>query len=276
MRPVRLLPLVAFAAFCLFVLKLAGLMFSGGYMLSGAAPASAQDTEAAAAAEQEQAAADPEASKKEDGGADAAKVGAENEAEGKPATETADTGEKKDDAATQTAAAGKDPKAPAGPVNGPATGSQAAPTSAELALLQSLSKRRKDLEKRERELQLRENLLKAAEQRVQKRITQLKAIESRIEKTHKKKDEERDKQLAGLVKMYSGMKPKKAAKIFNRLDLEVLKGLAKRIKPRAMAEILAAMETKAAQRLTLELAHESRAVPGPNSALPKIQSPNPR
>ena len=255
MQPVRLLPLVAFAAFCLFVLKLAGLMFGGGSMLSGTAPASAQNTEAAAA-QQEQAAAAPEATETQ---AEAAEPGAENDGQG-----------------TKMAAAETGQQAPAGPLSSPAKGPQATPTSAELAVLQSLARRRKELEKRERELQLRENLLKAAEQRVQKRITQLKAIEARIEKTHKTQDKERDKQLAGLVQMYSGMKPKKAAKIFNRLDIEVQKGLAKRIKPRAMAEILAAMETKAAQRLTLELANESQVVPGPNSTLPKIQGPAPR
>lgn len=260
MQPVRLLPLVAFAAFCLFVLKLAGLMFGDGSMLSGTAPASAQNTEAAAA-QQEQAAAAPEATETEEAGAEA---------------ETAEPGAENDGQGTKMAAAETGQQAPAGPLSGPAKGPQATPTSAELAVLQSLARRRKELEKRERELQLRENLLKAAEQRVQKRITQLKAIEARIEKTHKKQDKERDKQLAGLVKMYSGMKPKKAAKIFNRLDIEVQKGLAKRIKPRAMAEILAAMETKAAQRLTLELASESQVVPGPNSTLPKIQSPAPR
>ena len=44
MNTVRLLPLLAIAAICLFALKSAGLIFSGGYMLTGSAPASAQDT----------------------------------------------------------------------------------------------------------------------------------------------------------------------------------------------------------------------------------------
>lgn len=264
MKPVRLLPLVAFAALCLFVLKVAGLFFSGGYMLSGAAPASAQDAKEAGAAQNP--AAQPDGNK---------------EAPGSGASQVADTKDSpaknaaaKDTAATaNTAETEKGAEAPVGPASGPATGPLAAPTGAELAVLQSLSKRRKALEKRERELQLRENLLKAAEQRIERRISQLKTIEARIEKSHKQEDKERNKQLAGLVSMYSGMKPKKAAKIFNRLDIEVLKTLAKRIKPRAMSEILAAMETKAAQRLTLEIANENNAKRGPNSSLPKIQSP---
>ena len=55
MGTIRLLQLVAFAAFCLFLLKTAGLVFSGGYVLSGPAPANAQSTEQA-----KQSAASPE------------------------------------------------------------------------------------------------------------------------------------------------------------------------------------------------------------------------
>lgn len=49
MGNVRILPLVVFAGLCLLGLKAMGLFLSGGYMFSGAALASAQDTKAAAA-----------------------------------------------------------------------------------------------------------------------------------------------------------------------------------------------------------------------------------
>lgn len=246
MNNVRLLPLVAFAALCLFTLKVAGLVFSGGYMLTGTAPASAEDSTSGAA----KSAAETPAQAPERGGEAAAKG---------TGTQTAEDGAK-----APKAAAGKS-----------AAGTKVAPSNAELAVLESLSQRRKALEKHARELALRENLLKAAEKRVEERISQLKTIEARIRKKTEKRKKEKDEQFAGLVKMYSGMKPKHAAKIFDRLDIDVQKALARRMKPRVMSAILAAMSTPAARRLTLELVNDSKSEVDANSSLPKIQGRGP-
>ena len=54
--------------------------------------------------------------------------------------------------------------------------------------------------------------------------------------------------------MYETMKPKDAAKIFDRLDPKVLLEVASQIKPQRMSEILAVMSPEAAERLTVELA----------------------
>jgi flagellar motility protein MotE (MotC chaperone) len=73
--------------------------------------------------------------------------------------------------------------------------------------------------------------------------------------------------------MYENMKPRDAAKIFDRLDIGVLLDVASKIEPRKMADILALMSPDAAQHLTVELASQAQEVKpgnGPND-LPKIQ-----
>lgn len=257
MGNVRVLPLLVFAGVCLFVLKAMGLFLSGGYVFTGTAPASAQNTQADAA------------QKKPAGKQD--KVPQKQESRPEAQQEAA----KKKVTPDKSKAAGKAPvesqKAPAESqkaMSGPPGGT----TKAELAILEGLGDRRKVLDQRERALGLRENLLKAAEKRVEARINKLKAIESRIEGVLKKHDVRRNAQYERLVKMYSGMKPKDAARIFDRLDLNVLVDLVSQMKPRVMSAILAAMTSSAAERLTLEIAYRGKPKPVAAVSLPKIHS----
>jgi flagellar motility protein MotE (MotC chaperone) len=69
------------------------------------------------------------------------------------------------------------------------------------------------------------------------------------------------------------MKPRDAAKIFDRLELGVLMQVASKIDPRHMADILAQMSPDTAERLTVELASQAQQVkPGAGPAdLPKIE-----
>lgn len=262
---VRVLPLLVVAGLCLFALKSLGLMLSGGYVISGVAPASAQNPEADAAPDPAKPA---EAAPPADTPDDADK--AETAAEGKP-----DTAEGRGtEAVTNDAGAKKTmvDKKVAEPVERTGGEPPAGATKSELAVLEGLANRRKALDKRERQIDLRENLLKAAEKRVEARIGELKAIESRIESKLKKRDDHRKAQYERLVGMYSKMKPKDAARIFDRLELDVLAGLVAQMKPRIMSAILAEMTPGAAQRLTLEIA--SRGIPAPQkeALLPKIES----
>lgn len=121
---------------------------------------------------------------------------------------------------------------------------------AERALLAKLGERRKELDARTRDLELRENLLKDAEKRLQTRIDELKDIENRING----KGGERLAKLKNIVVMYESMKPKDAARIFEKLDQTVLVDVASAMKPRKLSDILAQMNAESAQRLTVELA----------------------
>ncbi|MGI9412863.1 MAG: MotE family protein [Hyphomicrobiales bacterium] len=127
-------------------------------------------------------------------------------------------------------------------------------SAAERQVLESLLSRRKMLDERERALQLREKLLEAAEKRVEQRVAELKTIEQRIEKSFGKQEESRKEQLGNLVSMYANMKPKDAARIFDKLDMTVLISVVEQMNNRKMAPILARMDSKVAQRLTVHLA----------------------
>jgi flagellar motility protein MotE (MotC chaperone) len=144
---------------------------------------------------------------------------------------------------------------------------------AERAILESLQKRRAELDQRARELDMREDLLKAAEKRVAGRIDELKEIEARVNGELQQKDDAEKTRFKNVVSMYEAMKAKDAAKIFDGLDMRVLLDVAKAINPRTMSEIMAQMQPENAQRLTVELAARPAAKGADAQAadLPKIQ-----
>ena len=72
--------------------------------------------------------------------------------------------------------------------------------------------------------------------------------------------------------MYENMKPKDAARIFDRLDMKSLWKSRPQINPRKMSEILAQMSPETAERLTVELANRASAKPKAQpDQLPKIE-----
>ena len=151
-------------------------------------------------------------------------------------------------------------------------------TDEEIVLLQSLSQRREELEQRAREIDEREVLLKAAEQRIDQRIGELERLQASIEALLVKHDEQGEAQLQSLVRIYESMKPKDAARIFDRLDINILVTVSSQINPRKMSEILGQMSPEAAERLTVELANRAKQTDKakPPAELPKIVGkPNP-
>jgi flagellar motility protein MotE (MotC chaperone) len=147
------------------------------------------------------------------------------------------------------------------------------PSGAERAILERLAQRRQELDTRARELDIRESLIKAAEKRIEGQLAELKETEGRIKVETEKKNEALAARFNGLVTMYENMKPRDAAKIFDRLDGGVLFDVASKIEPRHMADILAQMSPDAAQHLTVELASAAQQVkPAETPAqLPKIE-----
>jgi flagellar motility protein MotE (MotC chaperone) len=147
------------------------------------------------------------------------------------------------------------------------------PSGAERAILERLQERRQELDTRARELDIRESLIKAAEKRMEGQLAELKDTEARITVATQQKDDAQAARFKGLVTMYENMKPRDAAKIFDRLDSGVLLDVASKIEPRKMADILAQMSPDSAQHLTVELASQAQEVKPGNSPndLPKIQ-----
>lgn len=135
------------------------------------------------------------------------------------------------------------------------------PSDAEAGLLSRLRERRRGLDERERELDMREALLSASEKRIEARISELQEIEARIQETIRIRGEQEDQERANLIKMYEQMKPKNAAKIFDRLNMNVLETIVRQMNPRKMADVLASMDPEVAEKLTVRLAVPQDTIP---------------
>jgi flagellar motility protein MotE (MotC chaperone) len=127
-------------------------------------------------------------------------------------------------------------------------------SASEVDVLNSLAKRRKELDEREARLNTQANLIAAAEARVDAKITQLKQLQFMISSLFAQRDDAQAKQIAVLVKTYSSMKPKDAARIFDTLPDDVLLPVAQQMKPDILALLLSNMKADNAMTLTVKLA----------------------
>lgn len=124
----------------------------------------------------------------------------------------------------------------------------------EIRLLHDLVARREALDKRERVVQEREALLRSAEQQLLDKQVQLENIKASIEDLLKVYREEQTEEAKRLVKIYTNMKPKSAARIFNDMDMRTLIQVLRGMKERSIAPIMAAMDADKARLVTRELA----------------------
>jgi flagellar motility protein MotE (MotC chaperone) len=128
-------------------------------------------------------------------------------------------------------------------------------SAGEVDVLTSLSRRRNELDDREQALAMRENLLAAAAKRVDDKISELKQLQSQLQALLGQRDAAEQKQLDVLVKSYSSMKPRDAARIFESLDEDVLLAVSSAMKSDVLGAVLAQMNPDSAQKLTVKLAN---------------------
>jgi flagellar motility protein MotE (MotC chaperone) len=243
-RDIRVIPVVLVAIFGLAVLKIAGLVIDGGYVFDYQVSQPAKRSWA-------------------------------QDNLGYPSTAKVDTADitgsvKKEEAPKPAAPATEAPK-PDGVVVFPEQNPQSVSPS-ERAILERLQARRQELEQRAREIEIRESLLKSAEKRIEGRVEEAKATEAKISTATGQKAEQDAARFKGIITMYEGMKPKDAAKVFDRLEMSVLYDIASQIAPRKMSDILGLMQPEAAERLTVELARRAGTDKSTSTAeLPKIE-----
>jgi flagellar motility protein MotE (MotC chaperone) len=254
-RNLRVIPVVVIAVCCLAVLKIAGLLLDGGYVFD-------YDPARTTSSWAQQNLNFP-------GGAKPAAAAAKDDGDitgsvhGEPKTEAPKEDKPKPEA--------PDTK-PDGVVLHPEENQQ--PVSAsERAILERLQSRRQELDARAREIDIRESLLKEAEKRIQTKVDEMKATEAKTAAENAQKADAENAKFKGIVTMYENMKPKDAAKVFDKLEMPVLIEIASQIAPRKMSDIMGLMQTDSAERLTVELA---RRASGDKSAsasaeLPKIE-----
>jgi flagellar motility protein MotE (MotC chaperone) len=259
-RDIRIIPVVLVAIFGFAVLKVAGLVIDGGYVFDYEPQSTrqswAQETFNFPGGNKTEATADITGSVDE--------KPKEGNKEDKPKEE------RLKEEATKPPVAPPEVTRPEGTVVIPAQGQ---PVSAsERAILERLQSRRQELEARAREIDIRESLLKAAEKRIESKLQEMKAVESRISAVTEQKTEADAAHFKGIITMYENMKPKDAAKVFDRLEMPVLFEIASQIAPRKMSDILGLMSTEAAERLTTEMARRAGPDKSASAAdLPKIE-----
>ncbi len=125
-----------------------------------------------------------------------------------------------------------------------------------LELFKDLSKRRAELNKREKDLRVKNALLQAAEKELDRKYRELTNLRKEIESLLGTQSEEEDKRIKSLVKIYEGMKPKDAARIFDTLDLDVLISVVSRMSERKVSPVLAAMKPERVRTITIMLAEQ--------------------
>jgi flagellar motility protein MotE (MotC chaperone) len=250
-RDIRVIPVVLTAILGLAVLKVAGLVIDGGYVFDYQ-PQSAQKSWAQDTLNF------PSAGRADGPRSDAADITGTVHGEPKKKEEAAKPGAPPEVAKPDGVVVFPDQTAPVSP--------------SERAILERLQQRRQELESRAREIEIREGLLKSAERRIDSKVEELKAVESRIATASGQKTEADAARFKGIITMYEGMKPKDAAKVFDRLEMGVLFEIASQIAPRKMSDILGLMTTEAAERLTVELARRAGGDRSASAAeLPKIE-----
>ena len=134
-------------------------------------------------------------------------------------------------------------------------------SQSELEILQKLAERREELDVRERMIEQKAGVLKAAEAQMDMKIAKLKELETSIKDLIGIYDEKEKSRMANLVKIYSTMKPKEAARLFNDMEMSLLVRVFEQMKEAKSAPILALMELNKASALTSELANKKK-LPG--------------
>jgi flagellar motility protein MotE (MotC chaperone) len=280
-RDVRLIPIVLFATISLLALKVSGLVFDGGYTLAERLQAryrgDLQITSRESVPDQpkivltEKYAKPGTAAPRQpwaqemfsfNRGNSSDVTGSVGAAEEKPSDPALKVSDKPPDPTKLEVAGAAIPLEP---------GRIASP--GERAVLERLQSRRQELDTRNRELEMRENLLKAAEKRLEAKVAELKGTESRVNTAMGTRDKVGAERFKSIVSMYENMKPKDAARIFDRLDMRILIDVSTEMNPRKMSEIMAQMSPDAAERLTVELANRANGQPKTQSPdqLPKIE-----
>ncbi len=126
-------------------------------------------------------------------------------------------------------------------------------TTLKVELFEDLKNRRQELDQQKRELSVREALLKTAEKELDQKYQELISLKTEIESLLVTQSDEEQKRIVSLVKIYEGMKPKDAARIFNTLDLDILLAVVSQMSERKSAPVIASMSPERARTLTTML-----------------------
>ncbi len=123
------------------------------------------------------------------------------------------------------------------------------------ALVERIAPRHKELLDREAELSSREAELVALEVVLKDRLERLEASHTALKTISDKLDASATQDISHLVKMYSSMKPKKAASIFDKMDPAFAAGFIREIEGARAGLILSEMNIQQSYRVSLLIAN---------------------
>lgn len=135
------------------------------------------------------------------------------------------------------------------------------------AIQSEMNENQQTAKERARALDLREQAIRASEKRLkdslQNQQQRPKADDAAATRAGAKADKEAEEAetLDQLARIYQSMKPKQAAVVFEQLDIDVQIAVARKMRERSTAQILAAMTPAGAARLSMALAGKRPAPP---------------
>lgn len=128
-------------------------------------------------------------------------------------------------------------------------------------VLSALKRREERVSAREQALEDRIRALSVAEAEAKKRIAELAAAEARLAATMARADTAAEDDLERLTQVYSAMKPKEAAALFEEMDPRFAAGFLGRMSPQAAGAVMAGLSPKTAYSFSVLLAGRNARIP---------------
>lgn len=136
-------------------------------------------------------------------------------------------------------------------------------------VLRGLEDKKTAIEKQQKILEKQQKDLTVFEEQIDEKIAQLKTLQEQIKadmalldekKTQKELEREAayEAKIGRLVKMYAGMKPKSAALIVDKMNLEVAQEIFLRMREASASQILAFVDSEKAAKISERLAFKLR------------------
>jgi flagellar motility protein MotE (MotC chaperone) len=145
-------------------------------------------------------------------------------------------------------------------------------SQSEVQVLQALGARRETLDQRAAQVETQDELMLAAEQRLDQRLTELRQLEATVNDLLGRLDESQEQRLASLVDVYQRMRAKDAATVFDGLNDDVLVQVASRMRQTNLAEVMGRMDPTRARALTQMLAERARPPTGGGDLLSRARA----
>ena len=136
-------------------------------------------------------------------------------------------------------------------------------------VLRGLEEKKTMIDKQQKIIEQERKELDLFKEQIDEKIESLTALKKQIEedlalleqkKTQKEleKEAEYEGKIGRLVKMYAGMKPKNAAQIVDKMDLEVAREIFIRMREASASEILAFVDSEKAAKISERLAFKRK------------------